>query len=142
MRARAWSVVMKRYWCGNSPGPFTVPVSASVLLSSFMCACRTCGRKSRPETGAVYHARGRGKRKTQSAAPRFGPVRVSVERGLLDDAAPNVGERVDDDEGGGVVLFDDALDAAYLKARDDAEEYVLLGVSPAATPLVDGHAAA
>src|SRR5215213_737624 len=67
---------------------------------------------------------------------------LSVERGLLDDAARHVGERVDDDEGGRVVLFDDALDAAYLKARDDAEEYVLLGVSPAAPALVDGHAAA
>src|SRR5215207_5323264 len=65
----------------------------------------------------------------------------SVEGGLLDDAAVHVGEGVDDDEGGGVVLRDERADAADLEAGDDAVEDVLLGVRPAAAPLVDRHAA-
>src|SRR5919198_6557197 len=65
----------------------------------------------------------------------------SVQGRLLDDAALDVGQRVDDDEGRSVKLADDALDLADLEPRDDAEEDVLLGVGPAAPPLVDGHAA-
>src|SRR5215212_351475 len=68
-------------------------------------------------------------------------VNPLVERGLLDDAAVHVGEGVDEDEGRGVVLLDERADAADLKAGDDAEEDVLLGVRPAAAPLVDGDAA-
>src|SRR5689334_8444785 len=64
-----------------------------------------------------------------------------MEGGLLDDAAVHVRERVNDDEGRGVVLLDERADAADLQARDDAEEDVLLGVRPAAAPLVDRHAA-
>src|SRR5919197_4870641 len=65
----------------------------------------------------------------------------SVQGRLLDDAALDVGQRVHDDEGRLINLADDALDLADLEPRDDAEEDVLLGVGPAAPPLVDGHAA-
>src|SRR3954471_20476424 len=65
-----------------------------------------------------------------------------MKRGLLDDSAVNVRERVDDDECSVVELRDEPSDAPYLKPRDDAEEYILLRVSPAATTLVDRHAAA
>src|ERR1044072_84645 len=65
----------------------------------------------------------------------------SVERGFFDDAAVDIGEGMDEDEGGRGVLLDERADAANLKACDDAVEDVLLGVRPASPPLIDRHAA-
>src|ERR1044072_974416 len=65
----------------------------------------------------------------------------SVERGFFDDAAVDIGEGMDEHEGGRVVLLDERADAANLKACDDAVEDVLLGVRPASPPLIDRHAA-
>ena len=60
---------------------------------------------------------------------------------LFEDAAFGVGEGVDDDEGRLVDVDSDVLDSADFEARHDAEENILLHVSPAAPSLVNRHAA-
>src|SRR5687768_3983572 len=116
---------MNRYSCGRSPGPFTVPVSASVWCSSFISRRRPAEKECERKPG----------REQAASISRAGVGPRSVDGGLLGDAAVDVGERVDEDEGRGVVLLDERADAADLQSRDDAEDDVLLGVGqPAAAP--------
>src|SRR5919197_1991170 len=67
--------------------------------------------------------------------------RSSRQRMAMDVSAPHIRQRMRNDERAGIECLDDAHEAAYLEARDDAVEDQAIGVGGAAAAAEDGDAA-